>query len=234
MPSHGRDGTVGWSRCPQPRPHFTSSPGSCCPAAAHRLSSPFYPRDSLWGRKECCQEETSWVAPRGVPDLVRAAPLAGSPMGSAEGRRGHGSPKGALCLWELGWMVLTGPFQLETFYDSFTMVTWNHRTMEWFGWEGTFKGHLVQRCCHEQGHLHPDQVAQSPVHPGLECFQRSGINHLSGQLVLGFHHPQHEKLPPYIWSESPLFQFITITPCPNTTACPHLSHKPPLSTERPE
>jgi len=29
--------------------------------------------------------------------------------------------------------------------------------------EGTFKGHLVQHPCNEQGHLQLDQVAQSPV-----------------------------------------------------------------------
>ena len=47
----------------------------------------------------------------------------------------------------------------------------NHRLVQWFGLEGTFRGHLVQPHCHEQGHLQPDQVAQSPVQPDLECFQ---------------------------------------------------------------
>jgi len=42
---------------------------------------------------------------------------------------------------------------------------------EWFGWEGTFKDHLVQPPCHWQGHLPLGQVVQSPVQPGLEHFQ---------------------------------------------------------------
>jgi len=54
----------------------------------------------------------------------------------------------------------------------------DHRTIEWFGLEGTFKAHLVQLPCHEQGHLQPDQVAQSPIQPDLECFQGWGIDHL--------------------------------------------------------
>jgi len=37
--------------------------------------------------------------------------------------------------------------------------------------EGTFKGHLAQPRCNEQGHLQLDQVAQSPIQPDLECFQ---------------------------------------------------------------
>jgi len=40
--------------------------------------------------------------------------------------------------------------------------------------EGTFKGHLAQRTWGEQGHLQLDQVAQSTVQPGLECFQGWG------------------------------------------------------------
>jgi len=34
--------------------------------------------------------------------------------------------------------------------------------------EGTFKRHLVQSPCNEQGHLSLDQVAQSPIQPGLQ------------------------------------------------------------------
>jgi len=37
------------------------------------------------------------------------------------------------------------------------------RIIKQFGLEGTFKGHLVQPHCSEQGHLQTDQVAQSPV-----------------------------------------------------------------------
>ena len=51
----------------------------------------------------------------------------------------------------------------------------------WFGLEGTFRGYLS---CSEQGHLQLDQVAQSPVQPGLECFQGKSrdplIPHLEG------------------------------------------------------
>lgn len=45
----------------------------------------------------------------------------------------------------------------------------NHRIIDVFQLEGTFKGHLVQVSCNEQGHPHVDQVAQSLVQPDLEC-----------------------------------------------------------------
>jgi len=64
--------------------------------------------------------------------------------------------------------------------------------------EGTFKGHLVQPLCNKQGHLKLDQVAQSPIQPGLECFQGWGIYHLSGQPVPVFHHPHGKKLLPCV------------------------------------
>ena len=64
-----------------------------------------------------------------------------------------------------------------------------NRIIEWFGWEGTFKGRLVQSPCNEQGYLQLDQVAQSSIQPDLECFQGWGIYHLSGQPVPVFHHP---------------------------------------------
>jgi len=66
----------------------------------------------------------------------------------------------------------------------------------WFGWEGTVEGHPVQRPCREQGHLHPDQGAQSPVQPGLEWFQGWGIPNLSGQPGPGSHHPQRKQFFP--------------------------------------
>ena len=36
------------------------------------------------------------------------------------------------------------------------------RTIESFDLEGTFKGHLVQLPCSEQGHLQLDQVLRAP------------------------------------------------------------------------
>jgi len=70
--------------------------------------------------------------------------------------------------------------------------------MLWVGRD--LKGHLVQRPCHEQGHLLLDQVAQSPVQPGLEHCQGWGIDHLSGQPVPGFHHHHLKKCLPYVQS----------------------------------
>jgi len=54
--------------------------------------------------------------------------------------------------------------------------------MECFGLGGIFRGHPAQPPCSEQGHLHLGQAAQSPIQPGLECFQGWGIDHLSGLL----------------------------------------------------
>jgi len=68
--------------------------------------------------------------------------------------------------------------------------------IEWFGLEGTIKGCLVQAPCREQGHLQPDQVAQSPIQPDLQCSQGWDIDRLSGQPVPGFRHPHcNEFLP---------------------------------------
>jgi len=64
--------------------------------------------------------------------------------------------------------------------------------------EGTFRDHLAQHPCTEQGHLPLDQVAQTLVQPGLECFQEWGLHYLSGQLVTVFHHPQCKKFLPSI------------------------------------
>ena len=41
------------------------------------------------------------------------------------------------------------------------------RIIEWLGLEGTLKITWFQPPCHEQGHLPPDQVAQSSIQPGL-------------------------------------------------------------------
>ena len=71
-----------------------------------------------------------------------------------------------------------------------------HRIIECFGLEGTFRGQLAQPPCSEQGHLQLDHVAQSPVQPGLECFQGWGLHHFSGQPVPVFHHPCGKKFLP--------------------------------------
>jgi len=74
----------------------------------------------------------------------------------------------------------------------------NHRIIDCFGLEGTFRGHLAQPPCSEQGYLQLHQVAQSPIQPGLEGFQGQGPCHPSGQHVPGFHHPRGKKFLPYI------------------------------------
>ncbi|KAK4821027.1 hypothetical protein QYF61_012113 [Mycteria americana] len=56
----------------------------------------------------------------------------------------------------------------------------NHR-MVWVGRDLT--DHPVPTPCHGQGHLPPDQVAQSPIQPGLEHCQGWGIRSFSGQPV---------------------------------------------------
>ena len=45
------------------------------------------------------------------------------------------------------------------------------RIIEWFGLEGTIKIIQFQPPHYRQGHLPLDQVAQSPIQPGLECLQ---------------------------------------------------------------
>jgi len=52
------------------------------------------------------------------------------------------------------------------------LFRYRYRIIVWFGLEGTFKGHLVQPPCNEQGHLPLDQVAQSPIQPDLVRFKQ--------------------------------------------------------------
>ena len=47
------------------------------------------------------------------------------------------------------------------------MASINHRITKCFGLEGTQKDHLVRAPCHRQGHLPPDQDAQSPIPPNF-------------------------------------------------------------------
>ena len=91
------------------------------------------------------------------------------------------------------------------------------KIIEWFGLEGTFRGHPVQPLCNVQGHLQLNQVTQIPIQPGLERFQGWGICHLSGQPVPVSHHPHGKKCLPYIQSKSTFFEFKTITLSPIAT-----------------
>ena len=70
-----------------------------------------------------------------------------------------------------------------------------HRTIESLELEGTFKGHLVQLPCKEQGAPQLDQIAQSLIQPLLESLQGRGI---SGQSVPMPHHPRCKEPFPYI------------------------------------
>ena len=77
------------------------------------------------------------------------------------------------------------------------VLTQSHRITECFGLEGTFKGHVAQTPCNEHGHRPLEQVAQSPVQPGLQCFQELGIYHLPEQPVPVSHHLHCKKFLPY-------------------------------------
>jgi len=59
--------------------------------------------------------------------------------------------------------------------------------------EGTFRGQLAQPSYSEQGHFQPDQVAQSSIQPGVECFQGGGLHYLSGRPVPVLHHPSYKN-----------------------------------------
>jgi len=69
-----------------------------------------------------------------------------------------------------------------------------HRIVERFGSEESCNRHLVQPPCHGQGHLPLDQVAQSPIQPGLEHCQGGGIHNFSGQPVPVSHHTHHKRI----------------------------------------
>ena len=68
--------------------------------------------------------------------------------------------------------------QVHIWWVSFSLI--KHRIIEWFGLEGTLKIIWFQAICHGQGHLPVDQVAQSPIQPGLEHCQGGGIHSFSG------------------------------------------------------
>jgi len=50
-----------------------------------------------------------------------------------------------------------------------------HKIIECFGLEGTFKSHLVQPPCNEQGHLQLDQVAQLICEAHINSFNISQV-----------------------------------------------------------
>ena len=54
--------------------------------------------------------------------------------------------------------------------------------MEPFGLEGTFKIIQFQALRYKHGHLLVDQVAHSPMQPGLECFQKGEYTNSLGSL----------------------------------------------------
>jgi len=68
--------------------------------------------------------------------------------------------------------------------------------MVWVGRD--LKDQLIPTPCHGQGHLPPDQVAPSPIQPGLECFQGWGIHSFFGQPAPVPQHPLSKELLPYI------------------------------------
>jgi len=98
----------------------------------------------------------------------------------------------------------------------------NYKIIESLQLEATFKGHLAQLFCNEQGHIQLDQAVQSFVHSDLESLQGQDIHHLSRQPVPMLHHPHCKRLFPYIQPKSPLFnlqwfQGETISPDAITT-----------------
>ena len=81
----------------------------------------------------------------------------------------------------------------------------------------TFKDHLVQLFCNEQGHAQLGQVAQSPLQSDFEGLQEWGIYNLHGQPIPVPHHPPCKRLFPYIQPKSTLFKLEAIPPCSITT-----------------
>mgnify|MGYP001851912454 CR=1 FL=1 len=84
---------------------------------------------------------------------------------------------------------------MNVFLHIFNVV---FRIIESLELEGTFKGHLVQLPCNEQGHAQLDQVAHILIQPRLESLQGWAINHISGQTVSVPHHSHCKKLLPCI------------------------------------
>ena len=81
---------------------------------------------------------------------------------------------------------------LPNIYCKSSLDLRNHRIITWFWLEGTLRITWLQPPCYRQGHLPLDQVAYSPIQPGLECFQGGGIHKVTGQPVPVSHYT-HSK-----------------------------------------
>ena len=111
----------------------------------------------------------------------------------------------------MGMGIQTLLFPLPAFREHGTPLSWFHR-MVWVG-RGLYD-HPVPTPCYRQGHLPLDQVAQSPIQPGLECFQGGGIHNLTGQPVPVSHYPYHKK--PFC-----LYISFSLKPFPLVLSCPY-------------
>lgn len=94
--------------------------------------------------------------------------------------------------------------------------------------EGTFKGHLVQLPCTEQGHLQLHQVLRAPSSLTLGISRDGAAPHL--RAVCASASPYCKKLLPSFQSKPPLFQLETISPSyqngPRERVRPLLSYSP--------
>jgi len=119
------------------------------------------------------------------------------------------------------WTVLKvrGHFQIWAnlsfkLIPSFTVY---HRTIESLELERTFKDHLVQLPCNEQGHPQLDQVVRGLIQPCLESLLGWSINHITGQPLSVPYHPRCKMLLSNIQPKLTLFKLETISPCSITT-----------------
>jgi len=64
--------------------------------------------------------------------------------------------------------------------------------------EREIKDNLVPTPCYRQGLLPLDQVAQSPIQPGLEHHQGGDTHNPAGQPVPVSHHPHSKKFLPNV------------------------------------
>jgi len=89
----------------------------------------------------------------------------------------------------------------------------DHRITEWFGLEGTLKIIWFQPRCHGQGHLPPDQIAQSSIQPGLDTAREGAATASLGNLgqglttlmVKNFFPISHLNLPSFRIEENNLY-----------------------------